>query len=110
MPLTSGTLMSASLERSMTTTGTRPHELDQRGMAAVMAFDQLVTTPSWNTLLNGATGCANPVTPVRWANVTVPNLARTFSVSLRNDCAAGDNLITGVFLYDQVVITKCPKA
>ena len=60
------------------------------------AFDQLVATPSWNTLLAGSTGCANPVTPVGWTNVALPNLAGTFTVSLRNDCAAGDNLITGV--------------
>src|SRR5438552_10312620 len=26
------------------------------------AFDQLVATTSWNTLLTGSTGCANPVT------------------------------------------------
>src|SRR5206468_3586707 len=62
------------------------------------AFDQLVATPSWNTLLAGSTGCANPVTPVGWTNVALPNLAGTFTVSLRNDCAAGDNLITGVAL------------
>src|SRR6058998_1786448 len=135
--------MPASLEGSMTTTGTRPHELDERGIAAVMAlivvltlsllvcgflaisafeprisenladstqaryaadagiewaFDQLVATPSWNTLLTGATGCAIPVTPVGWTNVTVPNLAGTFTVSLRNDCQAGDDQITGVAL------------
>src|SRR5438093_8711941 len=60
------------------------------------AFDQLVATTSWNTLLTGSTGCANPVTPVGWTNVSVPNVAGTFTVSLRNDCQAGDNLITGV--------------
>src|SRR5204862_687339 len=62
------------------------------------AFDQLVTTTSWNTLLNGAVGCATPVAPVGWTNVSVPNVAGTFTVSLRNDCQAGDNLITGVAL------------
>src|SRR5436309_2002831 len=60
------------------------------------AFDQLVATTSWNTLLTGSTGCANPVTPVGWTNVAVPNVSGTFTVSLRNDCQAGDNLITGV--------------
>src|SRR5437773_1912712 len=62
------------------------------------AFDQLVATTSWNTLLNGAVGCATPVAPVGWTNVSVPNVAGTFTVSLRNDCQAGDNLITGVAL------------
>jgi len=62
------------------------------------AFDQLVATATWNTLLNGSTGCANPVTPAGWANVTVPNVAGTFTIGLRNDCQAGDNLITGVAL------------
>src|SRR3989441_6659292 len=60
------------------------------------AFDQLVATTSWNTLLTGSTGCANPVTPVRSTNLAVPNVSGTFTVSLRNDCQAGDNLITGV--------------
>ena len=60
------------------------------------AFDRLVATTSWNTLLAGASGCATPVTPAGWTNVAVPNVAGTSTVSLRNDCQAGDNLITGV--------------
>src|SRR5262249_6041552 len=60
------------------------------------AFDRLVVTTSWNTLLAGAAGCATAVTPAGWTNVAVPNVAGTFTVSLRNDCQAGDNLITGV--------------
>src|SRR5207245_11439273 len=59
------------------------------------AFDQLVATTSWNTLLTGSTSCANPVTPVGCTNVALPNVPGTFTVSLRNDCQAGDNLITG---------------
>src|SRR5207244_3640001 len=51
------------------------------------AFDQLVAATSWNTLLTGAAG---------WTNVTVPNLAGSFTVSLRNDSSAGDDAITGV--------------
>src|SRR5207247_5539009 len=69
------------------------------------AFDQLVATTSWNTLLTGAAGCATPVAPVGWTNVSVPNVAGTFTVSLRNDCQAGDNLITGVAL-DNVTGTE----
>src|SRR3989441_11059235 len=37
------------------------------------AFDQLVATTSWNTLLTGSTGCANPVTPGGWTNVAGPH-------------------------------------
>src|SRR2546428_3692144 len=54
------------------------------------AFDQLVATPSWNTLLAGAAGCSTGVTPAGWTNVTVPHLAGSFTVSLRDDCTAGD--------------------
>ena len=60
------------------------------------AFDQLVTTNSWSTLLTGAADCATPVTPAGWSNVSVPNLIGVFTVSLRNDCLAGDDQITGV--------------
>jgi len=60
------------------------------------AFDQIVATTSWNTLLTGAAGCSTAVTPAGWTNVTVPNLAGSFTVSLRNDCQAGDDAITGV--------------
>jgi len=60
------------------------------------AFDRLVATTSWNTLLAGAAACATPVTPAGWTDVAVPNVAGTFTVSLRNDCQAGDNLITGI--------------
>jgi len=60
------------------------------------AFDQLVATTSWNTLLTGAAGCSTGVTPAGWTNVTVPNLAGSFTVSLRNDCSVGDDAITGV--------------
>ncbi len=60
------------------------------------AFDKLVDTNSWNTLLTGAADCATPVTPAGWSNVSVPNLAGVFTVSLRNDCLAGDDQITGV--------------
>src|SRR5712692_6087002 len=62
------------------------------------AFDQLVGTPSWNTLLVGAAGCATPLTPAGWSNVTVPGVAGSFTVNLRNDCQAGDDQITGVAL------------
>src|SRR5439155_1223631 len=54
------------------------------------AFDKLVDTNSWNTLLTGAADCATPVTPAGWSNVSVPNLIGVFTVSLRNDCLAGD--------------------
>src|SRR2546427_9114874 len=60
------------------------------------AFDQLVATTSWNTLLTGSTGCANPVTPVGRTNLAVPNLSGTLTASLRHHRQAGDNLITGV--------------
>src|SRR5207247_9972549 len=60
------------------------------------AFDQLVATTSWNTLLTGAAGCSTGVTPAGWTNVTVPNLAVSFTVSLRNDSSGGDGAITGV--------------
>jgi len=60
------------------------------------AFDKLVDTNSWNTLLTGAADCATPVTPAGWSNVSVPNLIGVFTVSLRNDCLAGDDQITGV--------------
>src|SRR6266705_4393432 len=36
------------------------------------AFDQLVATTSWNTLLTGAAGCSTGGTPAGWTNVTVP--------------------------------------
>ena len=60
------------------------------------AFDKLVDTNSWNTLLTGAADCSTPVTPAGWSNVSVPNLIGVFTVSLRNDCLAGDDQITGV--------------
>src|SRR5262249_62395533 len=60
------------------------------------AFDQIVSRASWNTLLNGAASCSTGVTPAGWTNVTVPNLAGSFTVSVRNDCSAGDHAITGV--------------
>src|SRR5947209_16173275 len=50
------------------------------------AFDTLVGTKSWNTLLVGSAGCAVPVTPPGWSNVTIGGLAGSFTVSLRNDC------------------------
>jgi len=59
------------------------------------AFDTLVGTKSWNTLLVGSAGCAVPVTPPGWSNVTIGGLAGSFTVSLRNDCQPGDNQITG---------------
>jgi len=60
------------------------------------AFDKLVTTTSWNTLLTGAADCATPVTPAGWSQVAVPNMGGVFTVSLRNDCLASDDQITGV--------------
>jgi Tfp pilus assembly protein PilX len=60
------------------------------------AFDQMVATTSWNTLLTGAVSCAASVTPAGWNNVTVAGLAGSFTVSVRNDCQAGDDQITGV--------------
>jgi len=60
------------------------------------AFDQIVSRASWNALLNGAASCSTGVTPAGWTNVTVPNLAGSFTVSVRNDCSAGDHAITGV--------------
>src|SRR5262249_50094810 len=59
------------------------------------AFDQLINTASWNTLLAGA-ACATAVTPPGWISVTAPGLGGSFTVSLRNDCQAGDDQITGV--------------
>src|SRR2546427_11044418 len=58
------------------------------------AFDQLVAATSWNTLLTGAAGCANPVTPVGWTNVSVPNVAGALTGRLRNDSHAGENPLT----------------
>src|SRR5262249_3899518 len=63
------------------------------------AFDQLVATNSWDTLLVGAGACGTSVTPAGWSNVAIANLSGTFTVSVRNDCLAGgtpDSLITGV--------------
>src|SRR5881396_2372650 len=64
------------------------------------AFDKLVSTPVWDTLLVNAGACGTPVTPAGWSNVTITGLAGSFTVSLRNDCLADviipDSLITGV--------------
>ena len=60
------------------------------------AFDQLVRTQDWDTLLAGATNCEPPgFTPAGWANVAIGGLSGAFTVSLRNDCKAGDNQVTG---------------
>src|SRR3989442_9932753 len=58
------------------------------------AFDQLVATTSWNTLLTGSTGCANPVTPVGWTNVAVPNVAGAVPGRLPHHRQARDHPIT----------------
>src|SRR5947208_15794947 len=51
------------------------------------AFDQLVRTANWDTLLAGAINCEPPgITPAGWTNVTIAELAGSFPVSLRNDC------------------------
>src|SRR5437016_13102453 len=55
------------------------------------ALDQLVATTPWNTLLNGAVGCATPVAPVGWTHVSAPNVAGPFPLSLRTDWQAVDN-------------------
>ena len=63
------------------------------------AFDQLVATATWDTLLAGAGACGTSVTPVGWSNVAIASVSGTFTVSVRNDCLAGatpDSLITGV--------------
>src|SRR5437867_5079732 len=52
------------------------------------AFDKLVSTPVWDTLLVNAGACGTPVTPAGWSNVTIAGLAGSFTVSLRNDCLA----------------------
>src|SRR5947207_13156830 len=46
------------------------------------AFDQLVKTPDWDTLLAGAINCKPPgLTPAGWANVTIGGLSGSFTVS-----------------------------
>ena len=63
------------------------------------AFDQLVGTQVWDTLLVNAGACGTSVTPAGWSNVAIASLSGTFTVTVRNDCQAGatpDSLITGV--------------
>src|SRR2546430_3488090 len=58
------------------------------------AFDQLVATTSWNTLLTGSSGCANPVDPARSANFSVPNWSGSFSRAAPDHIIAPKKLIT----------------
>jgi Tfp pilus assembly protein PilX len=63
------------------------------------AFNRLVTDMNWSALLNGAT-CAvgtTGVSPAGWSAVTLPGLPAsegTFTVTIRNDCQAGDDRMT----------------
>ena len=62
------------------------------------AFNTLVATANWGGLLAGAT-CANGVTPAGWPNnAPLPGAVAangTFTVTIRNDCQAADNTLTG---------------
>src|SRR5437867_10831400 len=64
------------------------------------AFDQLVATTSWNTLLTRAAGCSTGATPSGWTNVTVPNLPGSLTVTLRTDCTLLHGSITGGTHYN----------
>src|SRR2546427_12396713 len=60
------------------------------------AFDQLVRTKDWDTLLAGAITCEPPgIAPAGWTNVAIAGLDGSFTVSVRNDCKGGDEQITG---------------
>src|SRR6266699_1075559 len=86
---------------------TRAHGLDERGMAAVMALIVVLAL----SLLVAAFLAVSAFEPVISQNLaeaiqaqyaadagieSVPNLIGVFTVSLRNDCLAGDDQITGV--------------
>jgi Tfp pilus assembly protein PilX len=73
---------------------TRARYLAESGVE--LAFNQLIATSSWSTLLTGATSTGQWV--VMLNNATLPGLTSgsgTFTVSVRNDANAGDTAITG---------------
>ena len=69
------------------------------------AFDSLATNTNWSTVLanSGATCATGGIVPGTIANNTLPGLTSTsgtFTVRVRNDCLAGDTVLTGTAALD----------
>src|SRR5581483_11637897 len=79
------------------TDATRARYVAEAGIE--VAFGTLVSDGKWDSYLPG--GCAGPGKVLGAANTTLPGLTAasgTYTVSIRNDCQAGDDLLTGVAL------------